>query len=86
MCRVALAPVRIQRGGGGGRGSGPRHLKNLKTKGFLSNTGPDLLKNHRATKPAFNVGPSTVRQRNAISLAGFGGPFLVCLFYKNINT
>ena len=41
--------------------------ENLKTIGFLSNTGPNPLKNHEATKPAFNVGPSSALQRNAYS-------------------
>ena len=58
--------VRIQRGGGGGRGSRPHRtpLKNHNHIGFICNTGPDPLKNHKATKPAFNVGPSSARQRS----------------------
>ena len=50
----------------GGQGVRPRPiLKNLKNKGFLSNTCPDPLKNHKATKLELNVGPSSARQRNA---------------------
>ena len=63
-----VAHVRIQRGGGRDRGSGPP-LKNDKNIGSLSNTGPDPLKNHKATKPALNVVLSTARQRNAITMA-----------------
>ena len=51
-----LGHGRIQRGGGGGRGSGPT-LKNYKNIGFHSNSGPDPLKNHKATKPGFKNGP-----------------------------
>ena len=54
----------IQRGGGGGRGSGPH----------------PLLKNHKATKPAFNVGPSPTHHREAISMVfcwqANDGPFI----------
>ena len=56
------------------RGSGPppqkkKKKRNLKNKGFLSNTGPDPLENYKATKPAVNIGPLLSSQKNAIEMA-----------------
>ena len=41
-------------------------LENIKTLGFLNNTGPDSLENNKAIMPAFNVGSLSARKRNAI--------------------
>ena len=44
-------------------------MGNLKTKGFLSNTGWEPTKARKATRSAFNVGPQSAGKRNAISMA-----------------
>ena len=50
----------------GGRGVEPHPPEQLKTLGYLSNTGLDPLKNHKATKPVSNVGLSSACQQNTI--------------------
>ena len=64
----------------------PPLLENLKTIGFLRNTGPDPLENHKASHPACNVGPSLADLRNiskgwtnGVSLEGRSWPTFCCL-------
>ena len=70
--------VRIQRGGGGDRGSGPP-LKNHKNIGFPSNIYPDPLKITKLPSQHSMVGHWLTRQQNAITKVfrwwADGGPF-----------
>ena len=62
--------------GAGGRGSGPRPLKNHKNIEFPSRTCPDRLKIHNAIKPASMFGHHRPASERPYKWRFAGGPMM----------
>ena len=62
--------------GGGGRGSAPTTLKNLKNKGFLCNTGPDSLKITKLPSQHAMVGHYRHASKTSFQWRFAGGPMM----------